>query len=345
MKAVTIEAPERAGLIDMEQPTPGPEDVLIRSRAAGICGSDIDLYRGTRPVGFYRYPVIPGHEWAGEVAAVGERVRGLAPGDKVVSEGFVYCGMCGACRNGMTNLCRAGYDEVGFTRPGGFAEYVAVPAKLVHKLDPSSSLEEAALLEPTAVVADAFLRTRPQPGYVAAVIGDGPLGLLAVQLARLHSPSAIVLIGSREDRLELGRRLGATHAVHRKSEDAERLLRLMDGGADLVIEAAGATAAVEQSFQLARSGGTVALQGVAGSGKQVTLESDVWVVKHLTVLGTLGANTTAWEHTVRLFGAGLLDLAPLITHRLPLAEYRSALDLLLNRREGTLKVLLTHDPV
>lgn len=342
MKAVVIEAAERAGLIDRDPPSPGPEEVLIRSRAAGICGSDVDLYKGTRPAGFYRYPVIPGHEWAGEVAAVGERVRDVAPGDKVVSEGFVYCGVCSTCRTGMTNLCRAGYDEVGFTRPGGWAEYVTVPAKLVHKLHPSSSLEEAALLEPTAVVADAFLRTRPQPGYIVAIVGDGPIGLLAVQLARLHSPAAIVLIGSREDRLELGRRLGATHAVHRESGDAERVVSSLDGGADLVIEAAGAPTAVEQAFRLARSGGAVALQGVAGAGKQVTLESDVWVVKHLSVLGTCGANIAAWEHATRLFGAGLLDLAPLISHRIPLPEYRTALDLLLHRREGAVKVLLTH---
>jgi len=113
MKALVITAAGQAGLTDLEKPQLGPEDVLIRSRAVGICGSDVELYRGIRPVGYYRYPVIPGHEWAGEVVAVGERVHNLSPGQKVVSEGFLFCGRCRNCRIGLTNLCEAGYDEIG----------------------------------------------------------------------------------------------------------------------------------------------------------------------------------------------------------------------------------------
>src|SRR6266705_4013392 len=173
MKALRITAPGQANLTELEKPPIGPEDVLIRSRAVGICGSDVELYRGIRPAGFYRYPIVPGHEWAGEIVAVGERVRTLSPGDKVVSEGFLFCGTCRNCRTGLTNLCEAGYDEIGFTRTGGLAEYVAVPARLVHTLPGNAVLEQAALLEPTAVVAHAFLRAQPRAGSTVVVIGDG----------------------------------------------------------------------------------------------------------------------------------------------------------------------------
>ena len=162
MKALVITAAGQASLTDLEKPQLGPEDVLIRSHAVGICGSDVELYRGVRPVGYYRYPVIPGHEWAGEIVAVGEHVHNLSAGQKVVSEGFLFCGRCRNCRMGLTHLCEAGYDEIGFTRPGGMAEYVAVPARLVHTLPSESSLEEAALLEPTAVVVHGFLRAQPR---------------------------------------------------------------------------------------------------------------------------------------------------------------------------------------
>src|SRR2546429_1074641 len=141
MKALQITAPGQASLIELEKPAIGPEDVLIRSRAVGICGSDVELYRGTRPADFYRYPIVPGHEWAGEIVAAGKHVRHLAPGDKVVAEGFLFCGTCRNCRMGLTNLCEAGYDEIGFTRPGGLAEYVVVPARLVHTLPGESWLQ------------------------------------------------------------------------------------------------------------------------------------------------------------------------------------------------------------
>src|SRR5260221_14155643 len=230
MKAILLKGPGEAVVTELEQPCIGPEDVLIRSRAVGICGSDIELYRGIRPEGYYRYPVVPGHEWAGEVVAAGERVRGISPGDKVVAEGFLSCGVCRNCRMGLTNLCEAGYDEIGFTCTGGLAEYVAVPARLVHTLPDDASLEQAALLEPTAVVAHAMLRAQPRAGEAVAVVGDGTIGLLAVQLARLFSPTVIALVGSRNDRLGLGRQLGAIHTLNSRENDRQSSLHALAEG-------------------------------------------------------------------------------------------------------------------
>ncbi len=345
MRAVVIKQPGEAGLTDMEPPSVGPEEVLIRSHGAGICGSDVELYQGTRPADYTRYPVVPGHEWSGAVAEVGERVRGLKPGDKVVSEGFVYCGLCDNCHNGLTNLCEAGYNEVGFTRPGGFAELVAVPARLVHKLPPEADLSQAALLEPTSVAADSFLRCQPRPGDTIVVIGDGAIGQLAVHLARLHSPAAIVLVGSRDARLELGRKMGATHTANYHRDDPAAMVRdLTSGrGADWVFEGAGKARAVEQAFALAKRSGVVALQGIAGEGASLAIDPDMFALKHLTVIGTFGANSAAWTYAVQLFSAGLLRLAPLITHRYALPEYQTALDKLVSKEPGTLKILVTHN--
>lgn len=345
MKALLLKGPREAVVIDLEKPSINPEDVLIRSRAVGICGSDVELYRGMRPEGYYRYPIVPGHEWAGEVAAVGERVHNISPGDKVVVEGFLFCGTCRNCRMGLTNLCEAGYDEIGFTRTGGLAEYVAVPGRLVHTLPGDAALEQAALLEPTAVVAHAFLRAQPRAGETVIVVGDGTIGLLAVQLARLFSPTVIALVGSRDERLELGRQLGATHTLNTREDDVQSEVHALTGGqgADLVFEGGNRPTGVGQTLNLVRRGGTVVLEGVAGSGARLSIESDIFVLKHLTVYGIFGASSAAWTYAVQIFRAGLLNLAPLITHRFALDEYQTALDTLISRQAKMLKVLIVHN--
>ncbi len=347
MKALLLKAAGHAVVTELERPSISQGEVLIRSRAVGICGSDVELYQGKRPAGFYRYPIVPGHEWAGEVVAVSEQVRHLSPGDKVVSEGFLFCGTCRNCRTGLTNLCEAGYDEIGFTRTGGLAEYVAVPARLVHKLPRESSLEEGALLEPLAVVAHAYLRAQPQAGTTVVVVGDGNIGLLAVQVARLFSPASIVLVGSRDERLQMGQRLGATHVINARQSDPLPLIHSLTNGqgADLVFEGGNRPSGVEQSILLARRGGTVVLEGIAGSDARLSLESDIFVLKHLTVIGIFGATSAAWSYAVQIFRCGLLNLASLITHRFALNEYQAALDTLVSRQSHTLKVLVIHDEV
>ncbi|GHO42515.1 zinc-dependent alcohol dehydrogenase [Ktedonospora formicarum] len=204
MKAIQISAPGRVLIRELEQPQPGPGEVLIRSSTVGICGSDVEIYQGRRPQEYCRYPVIPGHEWSGEVAVLGEGVQGIQVGNKVVAEGFLACGTCANCRDGATSLCERGYDEIGFTQPAGLAQYVVVPARQIHILPDATPLDEAALLEPTAVVAQAFLQKAPRPGDVVVILGDGAISLLAVEIARLYSPSAIIVSGRHESRRPRG---------------------------------------------------------------------------------------------------------------------------------------------
>jgi len=347
MKALVITEPGSIEVREVEVPTIGPDDVLVQSYAVGISEGDVELYQGRRPEGYYRYPVIPGHEWSGVVVEVGERVRGIAAGNKVVAEGMLYCGVCPSCREGASNLCEAGYDEIGFTHPGGMAEYVAVPARLIHVLPDDAVLEEAALLEPTASVAHGFLKAHPRPGGVIAVVGMGTSGLLALQLARLYSPSALVVVGLRADRLEFARQFGATHTINLGREDAEERMRAISAGrgADLVFEGDGHTQALIEALHLARRGGSIIVQGLAGAGALLGVESDLFALNQLSVHGIFGANSVAWTYSVQLFRSGLLNLAPLIAQRLSLDEYQDALDILEQRQAqappGT-RVLFVH---
>src|SRR5918993_1196640 len=165
MRALVVDGPGRSAVTDVPEPVPGPGEVLVSVEAAGICGSDLELLDGRRPAAYTRYPVVPGHEWAGRVQAAGPGVRDLAPGDPVVAEGLRSCGVCERCTEGRTNLCVAGYAETGFTHPGALAERLVVPARLVHRLPAGRPVEPAALLEPAARVASGLLEAgTPPPG-------------------------------------------------------------------------------------------------------------------------------------------------------------------------------------
>lgn len=331
-RSVQLEGPERVELVESPTPEPGPGEALVEVAAAGLCGSDVELYEGRRPNGYFRYPVVPGHEWAGTVVGLGEGVAGdhVAVGDPVVAEGIRRCGHCARCREGRTNLCLAPYAETGFTHPGAFADHVVVPVDLVHTLPPGSDLERAALLEPAACVAAGLLASPPTPGSRVTVIGGGTLGLLATSLARLYSPAGLVVVEPRADRRELALRLGATEAIVPPDGPLEL-------EADLVIETAGVATTVPIALAAARRGGSVIVLGIAGRG-EVGLDPDLISVRELGVQGVFGAPSAAWQHVVGLFAAELLDTGPLIGRRLGLDGYREAIELV--GQAGAGKVLL-----
>ena len=246
MQAVVIERPNQVSLQDVEPPTIGPGDVLVHSREAGLCRTDIEMMTGefTDPR-WVHLPVIPGHEWAGTVVEVGADVASVEVGDRVVCEGFVTCMRCPRCRAGQTHWCER-IEAIGFTRPGGYAELVAVPERVVHRLPEHVSFGAGVLVEPASVVLHGLEKARPVPGEAVGVIGVGTLGALAISLLRLHGPARIVAYGVREEELELARSLGATDTVlTSEGEVAGEEL-------DLVVETAGAHAAVELATRLVR---------------------------------------------------------------------------------------------
>jgi threonine dehydrogenase-like Zn-dependent dehydrogenase len=336
MRAVVVERPGAVALQRVPRPEPGPGEVLIRVGAAGICGSDVELLEGRRPAQYVRYPIIPGHEWAGTVEAVGPGVANLEVGAAVVAEGFRACGDCARCREGRTNLCAAEYAETGFTHAGAFAEFLCIPAHLVHQLAPGSNLAAAALLEPAACVAQGLLEVDVRPGLAVAVVGAGTLGLLAVALLRLTSPARLALVGTRPDRLALGRDLGAGETCDLRLEDA---VETLGGEFDLVFEAASRPEGAATAVALARRGGTVVLEGISGADR-ATVDPDSISLGHLRVQGVFGASRTAWRWVVELFSNGQLDPRPLVTHRFPLEEFEAAFADLRDRDAGALKVEL-----
>lgn len=346
-RAARIQSPSSGiQVMPLVVPEVGPTDVLVRSAAVGICGSDVSALKGSRPAAFIRYPLIPGHEWSGTLASVGAAVTGWVVGDRVAVAGLRFCDECVRCRSGEPNLCQAGYAELGFTEPGGLAEYVAVPARQLVSIPGSMSLIDAALLEPAAVVALATACAGELSGRAVAVVGDGTLGQLAAQFARLGGASDVTVFGTGSGRLATAAALGAheTFDVGDGAPNRRYRRRVHAGGADVVIETGGSVSAVELALALLRRGGRAVLTGVAGGDAHLTLPSDLFVVSHLTVRGVVGSTPQSWQHAVSLAGSGQLRLAPLVTHHFGLAEVARAYDAATQRAPGTLKVLIEHEP-
>jgi L-iditol 2-dehydrogenase len=337
MRALLVTRPGSVAVTDVPEPVPGPGEVLVSVAAAGICGSDLELLDGRRPAAYVSYPVVPGHEWAGRVEAVGPQVRDLAPGDPVVAEGLRSCGACDRCAEGRTNLCAAGYAETGFTHPGALAERLIVPARLVHRLPADRPLEPAALLEPAACVASGLLEAgMPLPGMRVAVVGDGPLGLLALLLLQTASPAELVLVGGRPARSALGPRCGATRVV--AADDQEGLAALA-GRFDAVVEATNDPAGAAAALALLRRGGTAVLLGISGAGR-ATIDPDTVTLNQLRVQGAFAASTAAWRWVTGLYASGTLDPAPLVTHRFPLDQVDTAFTTLTDPDGDAVKILV-----
>jgi threonine dehydrogenase-like Zn-dependent dehydrogenase len=329
--AVVVEAPGRHRLVAHTPRQPGPGEALVRVHAAGICGSDRELYQGNRPEGYVRYPLTPGHEWSGTVAAVGAGVPESLVGRKVVGEGFRNSQVCDRCHAGETTLCTAGYEETGFTRPGAMATTLTLPARLLHTLPDDADLTAAALLEPAACIAAAALKACVRPGERVGVVGTGTLGMFAVQFLKAASPAELLVVGTRPDRAELSKRFGATEFRTRDQELPDDL--------DVVIETAGSASAAATSAGLLRRGGRLVLTGIPAPGATGLDPTDL-VVRQLEVQTVFGAPPSAWAHTVRVFAAGLLDPLPLVTHELPLEEFPRAIELVGSGDPGVGKVLL-----
>jgi 2-desacetyl-2-hydroxyethyl bacteriochlorophyllide A dehydrogenase len=338
VRAIVIDAPGAVGLRELTAPVAGPSEVVVRSRAAGVCRTDLEVLRGELDSRWVRYPCVPGHEWSGEIADVGESVTGLAVGDRVVCEGIIPCGRCRRCAAGDTNLCEH-YDQLGFTRPGGYAELVRVPARVVHRLPDHVSFEAGVLVEPASVVLRALERGRLAAGEAVGVVGVGTIGSLSIVLARLFQPSRIVAYGIRPEELELALRLGVDEAVDVSA--VEPPLRELD----VVFETAGAVPAVELGTRLVSDGGRVVMLGIAPEGKTLdSVPANRFSLRDLELIGSFSYTSAAWARVVSLLADRRVDLLPIVTHRFPLEDFERAFDLLEARNGTVAKIVLELDP-
>jgi threonine dehydrogenase-like Zn-dependent dehydrogenase len=323
MKAAVLAGPRGFRLETVSDPAAGPGEVLVRVRAAGICGTDYRIWTGERPV---RYPLIPGHEFIGDVVAVGPGVTRVAPGHRVAVEPNWGCGACDLCREGSGNLCLA-RTAVGIDRDGGFAELAALPERACWPAPDGLASDVLLFAEPLAVVARAVGRAAPRSGEAAAVVGAGTLGLLALQVLKARG-CRVLVIGRTSRRLALARDLGADATVSGAGAavvDAARRLAGRDG-VDLLIEAAGSAEAVEVSLGqvgLVRPGGRVILTGLPHEASRIAF---FWIVRReIDIRGSM-IYCGEFGEAVALLAGGRVRVERLLTHRFPLRAIDAALE-------------------
>ncbi len=341
MKALVHTAPLQFDFRDIPQPQPGDDEVLVRVKACGICGSDVHGYTGS--TGRRIPPIIMGHEAAGVVEAVGRNAQHIAEGDRVTFDSTVYCNQCPACRQGRMNLCLdrkvLGVSTPSFRRDGAMAEYVVVPWWIIHRLPDAVSFDEAALIEPAAVSLHAARITPIEVNDVVAVVGAGQIGLFAMQAARVKGAGTIVALDLREERLALARQLGADVTINSSTANvaAEMQQAVGRSNADSVLEAVGIEGTVRLGMDLTKLGGNLTLIGNVTPHIQVNLQ-DI-VSRELTIRGSC-AIAGEYRACLDLMAAGRIRATPLISRIVPLSEGPAAFDALHRGEPGLMKIVL-----
>jgi threonine 3-dehydrogenase len=329
-------------LRDVPTPTVGPNDVLIKVHYAGVCGTDLhiwewDAWASNR----LKPPVVIGHEFAGEVAALGPIAEAgglLKVGDLVTAEGHIVCGHCLQCRNNEAHLCRR-TQIIGVDRDGAFADYIAMPAANVMKLD-GIPAEIGAIMDPTGNAVHTVLEGGRVAGSTVLVVGCGPIGCFAVGVARAAGATLVVASDLNPTRLELARAMGAHVTLNPGTEDVVARVKELTGGdgADLVCEMSGHPAGHAQAFAAARLGGRVNMLGTPSRTTDVDFARDV-IFKGLTIYGVTGRRMyETWHAMGRYLRSGQLDPRPVVTHRFPLDRMAEAIEVIKNGEAG--KVIL-----
>ncbi|MCL6596171.1 MAG: alcohol dehydrogenase catalytic domain-containing protein [Firmicutes bacterium] len=328
-----------------DAPPPAAGEARVRVIATTVCATDRKVLEG-RFAGV-RYPLIPGHEWGGEVVAVGDGVTHVRPGDRVGVEVHVGCGACERCREGMRNLClnygrrESGHAHIGFTRDGGLAQFATVPARALYPVPENVPDDALAFVDSLALALAAAERGGVRAGARVAVFGSGAIGLLAAQAARAMGARVAVVAGGRESRRRLAEALGFPTALAADERLRERLVSLLGGDPDVALEMAGGEQAATQAILSVRRGGAVVLAGSTGTGPQVRGVELATVVRgQLSILGSVATHGAVVHRAVALLAAGAVDTAPLVSHRLGLSRFEEAWDIFCAPGTDAVRVLL-----
>jgi len=339
MKAAVYYAPDDIRCEEVPRPRIGKGEILVRVRSCGLCGTDIGkiVERTVTP------PIVLGHEIAGEVVEAGEGVEKFRPGDRVFIAHHVPCFVCHYCRHGNHSLCQQ-FRSTNID-PGGFAEYIRVPALNVEKttlpLPEDLSYEEASLIESTACCLRAIRRYPIQPGDTMVVIGVGPLGLLHLQLALLLGVGQVIALDLVDERLEVAKKLGARHSLNPERENTLKAVQqLTEGrGADAAIVAVGNTTAIAQAIKLVRGGGTVILFAECSPRSLLSLDPNIIYHSEINLLGSYSSTPQEQRIALELIKTGRLKVKEIITHRFPLRKLSQAVALAREARES-LKIII-----
>ena len=335
MKAL-VKATAAPGFELREVPVPKIRDdeVLIRVRRAGVCGTDVHIHDWDDwAKGRCKPPFTVGHEFAGEVAEVGSLVTEVKVGARVTAEGHIVCGHCHLCRTGNAHVC-PNTRIIGVDRDGCFAEYIAMPATNVWHLDAAVPFEIGGIHDPMGNAFHTALHGTEMPGATVLVTGCGPIGIFAVGIAKAAGASRIIASDVNPRRLELARTMGAHDAVH-PQDAAAAVKAATDGlGVDVVLEMSGVPAAVHQAFELVRVGGRVQMLGIPAKPMEINLATEI-IFKGLTVYGVVGRRMyDTWIQMTQFLRSGQFDPTPVITHRFPLAEHAEAIRVIKSGEAG-----------
>lgn len=335
-------------VIEVETPRPGPMEALVKVEACAICGTDPKIvahgWPNNPPFGEY----IPGHEYAGTVAALGEGVSNFQVGDRVAVEPHKGCGTCENCIRGLYTTClnygniAAGHRHYGFTVNGGYAEYAVNHVNTLHPIPSSLSFDEATLITTAGTAQYGITRIGGvRTGETVVVSGPGPIGLMACQLAKAEGAGLTIFTGTRKERLDLGIELGAADITLNVSECdvVKEVFRLTHGvGADLVIECAGTAQAAKDAVEYTRKNGRIALIGIYQGDIPINLNKVVqW---NMTIAGGKAEGDWSLRRVLPLMADGRIKAAPLITHRFPLAKIVGAMKTFVEREGGAIKVVV-----
>ena len=319
MQAVVFPAPNRFSLEQVPDPPCGADEVIVRVSQVGICGTDLHIYHGEYPSTF---PLIAGHEFGGEIVEVGKSVTEHHRGRRVAVDPNLSCGQCHFCREEAANHC-LNWEGIGVTLPGAFAEYVAVPARACYPLPDSLTDAQAAFVEPLSCVIHALNRLRVWPGDDVLIFGAGPMGLLLVQALRRSGASQLVVVEKEAARRGLARQMGATAVLDSDPVHLDDLWRLAAHGFAVVIDATGVPAVIEQALDFLKPRGQYLQFGVAPEGATIRWSPYEVFRNDWTIIGSFALCYT-FQPAIAWLANGVVDITPLISHTLPLAEFSRA---------------------
>lgn len=344
MKAALLKKLNHFEIRDIEKPVPKENEVLVKVKAAGICGSDIHKMQS---VWKYDLPMVMGHEFSGVIESIGNNVKKASIGDRVAIAPLVPCHECIYCKSGKYQLCED-YIMIGSHRYGGFEEYVAIPEENVINIGEKISFEEAAMIEPLAVAAHGVMGLDPKVGDTVAVFGLGTIGILTVQWLRLSGVKRIIGIDIDPNKIMESKKYGVTDTINSLEELLEeRIFELTDGlGVDIAIECAGSKITEEQCLLITKKSGLIGYQGIAYS--DVVLHQKAFeniFRREYTINGFWNSYSAPfpgkeWAHSVEFIEQGKINLKDLISHQYKLNDIQKAFDLTVNREESYNKVMI-----
>lgn len=341
MKAVRVHAPFKAKIDETPIKKPGKNEVLVKIKSVGLCGTDYEIYTNDLIYikdGTSKLPIIPGHEWSGIVESIGPGVTGFYPGDKVTGECTLSCRNCKYCISDNYNVC-PNREETGIiNRDGAFAEYITFPEFFLHKFN-TLSFDEAALIEPTGIALYTLMRGDVKPNDNVLVTGPGPIGLLTAQIAkRVYGANKVILSGTRDERLERAKNYGLDGVINVKNEELEeRVSKITDKNMiDVVIETSGANKIFEDIKKVINPAGRIVIAGFFS--KNIDIDLDYYTTRNISIIGSLGS-PGIWDYVIELIERKKINVQSIISHVMKLEDFEKGIDFMVKRKDNVCKII------